>query len=337
MRPQRVAAVVAATGFWLLVGAAPALADPAGPTDYQTEIIGIEPEVGGFSAEMIGGDSFLLLSAEPGVAVEVVGYRGEPYLRFSADGAVEENRRSPTAYLNEDRYAVVDVPPEASPDAEPEWRRVAADGSYAWHDHRAHWMNEVAPPGRGPGDVILEGVVPLVVDGVEVDLTVRSVWQPGPSPVPLVLGGAAGLGAAIAVRRRGIVAAAAAALGLAAGALVVGLIDFLSVPAETAPSPLLWVVPALAVAASGPVLLGAVWPRRLGLPGSVAPTLVLGAAVVLAVWGVGRWEWLWRAVLPTASPFWVDRLVTVAAAVGGVGAAVEVVRARIAGAAAPDG
>ena len=64
--------------------------------------------------------------------------------------------------------------------------------------------------------------------------------------------------------------------------------------------------------------------------------MVLGAAVVLAAWGIGRWEWLWRAVLPTSGPFWVDRLATVTAALGGAGAAIEVVRARLAGAAASD-
>ena len=93
--PRRVA-VLGMAAVWLVLGAAPATADPAGPTDYQTEVTSIDPPADGFRVEAIGGDAFILLTAEPGVTVEVLGYRGEPYLRFHPDGRVEENRRSPT-------------------------------------------------------------------------------------------------------------------------------------------------------------------------------------------------------------------------------------------------
>jgi hypothetical protein len=334
MTVQRVVFVLGAALVWMVAAARPAHADPAGPTDFQTSVVEIEPPIDGLEVEIIGGDSFVLLTVEFPAEVEVVGYRGEPYLRFLPGGVVERNDLAPTTYLNEDRYAVVDIPEEASAASEPVWRRVAEDGSYAWHDHRAHWMNEEPPPGRGPGDVILEGVVPLVVDGIDVDVTVRSVWEPTPSRVAPIAGLVIGSALTVAVFGRRLVPTLAIAVALlAAVALVVGLIGYLSVPAETGPSPILWAGPGaslvLAVAAASSSVGGG--PRTAPLR-KAAPGLVAAGAVILAVWGVIRWEWLWKAILPTAAPFWFDRLVTAAAVVGGSGLVAATLRARLSGA-----
>jgi len=321
---RRSASVAALVLIWIVAGAAPALADPPGPTDFQTSIIEIRPELPGFEAEVIGGDSFVALTTDGSVPIEVVGYQGEPYLRFAPDGRVEQNDRSPTTYLNEDRYASVDVPPDASPDAEPLWRVVATDGSFAWHDHRAHWMNEVAPPGRGPGDIILEGVVPLLVGGVEVDLTVQSVWQDPPSPLPAVLGFLAGLAlAAVAwlrLKSRGLAIAIA---GVSAVASVVGVVGYFSVPSETVPSWTLWVPPAMSLVLALAALVPPI-ARRWG------PTLLLLAAVELVIWAVVRWDWMWKAIIPTAAPYWIDRLVTAAVLAAAAGLAAAAVRRRLA-------
>ena len=109
----------------------------------------IEPPAEGVTAEIVGGDSFLRVRAEPGRTVVVRGYEGEPYLRFRPDGTVEVNRNSPAAYVNESRYGT-DPPASADATAAPAWQEVAADGSYAWHDHRTHWMatNRPDPPER---------------------------------------------------------------------------------------------------------------------------------------------------------------------------------------------
>ena len=170
MRRLSIAMVLVA--MWSMTPATMALADPPGPTDYMSEVTEIDPGVTGISIEIIGGDSFVLLAADNEVTVDVVGYQGEPYLRFLANGTVEENQVAPSKYLNEDRYADSEMPDEASAEADPEWQIVSSDGSFAWHDHRTHWMNEVPPPGSAPGDTVAEGVVPLVVGGVEVDVTV---------------------------------------------------------------------------------------------------------------------------------------------------------------------
>lgn len=326
---SRIAAslLVAVAAGLVLAVPAPAFADPAGPTDFESAVVGVDPPADGVDVEIIGGDAFVLLTVAPGVSVDVVGYRGEPYLRFLPSGVVEVNDNAPTTYLNEDRYAAVDIPASASPDAEPSWRQVASDGSYAWHDHRAHWMNEDPPPGRGPGDRILEGVVPLLVDGREVDVAIASTWQHAPPPLPVVAGFVAGLGIAlVALRRTALRRAALGTAGLAVAALLVGAIAVLSVPSETGPSWTLWLAPATSLVLAVPAALGA---RAPGAVRRWAPLLTVIAAAELVVWAVLRWDWLWRAILPTAAPYWLDRVVTAGTLAGGAVLTIAALRAVI--------
>lgn len=193
---RRVLAALCA-GLLLALGvSSPAAADPAGPTDYLSEITAIEPATSSISVEVLGGDSFVQLEVENGTEVVVIGYRSEEYLWFQADGTVLENRNAPSTYTNDDRFGGGELPANATPDAEPDWEEVASNGRYSWHDHRAHWMQSIRPAGAQVGDQIVEGVIPLLVDGDEVDVTVISTWLPEPSPVP-GLGGAL-LGFAVA-------------------------------------------------------------------------------------------------------------------------------------------
>lgn len=307
--------------MWLLASPVAASADPPGPTNYQSEIIAIEPATEGFEIEVVGGDSFVLLTVDRGVSVEVIGYSGEPYLRFRADGIVEENAAAPSKYINEDRYGRADIPTGVDAAAEPDWRIVAEDGNYAWHDHRTHWMNPVAPPGRGPGDRVAEGVVPLLVDGAEVDVTVVSVWQPGPAVFPSFLGlvAGAGLGMLVLARRRW---APSVTVALAAVALTVGLAAYWSVPGETQPPWSLFVFPLVSLLVALAVLDGS----RVGGLGPILArhrsTLLVLAALELVAWGLLHWSWLWRAILPTSLPFWLDRLGAATVLTGAAGVAV---------------
>lgn len=300
----------------MTVGMSPALADPAGPTDYQSRVVEVEPPSEGFEISMIGGDAFIRLVNAGGSLIEVIGYGGEPYLRFLPDGTIQQNERSPARYVNEDRYAIVDVPESASAQAEPEWRVVATDGSYSWHDHRTHWMNPDPPPFAEPGDQILEGVVPLVVDGAEVDVTVVSVWLESEFPWSVPLGALAGLLVGVAVlRARQLRVTALLTLVLAVAALAVAITAFFSVPAETAPSVLLWVVPLTAAVLCAPA-------TRTGRGGeavrwdSTHATVLLVAALELLIWAVVRREWLFAAILPTNLPYPVDRAVVALVMVG---------------------
>ncbi len=305
----------------VLFGATPALADPPGPTDYLSEVTEIDPAVDGIEMEIIGGDSFVLLTVDPGITVDVVGYAGEPYLRFLADGTVEENRWAPSKYLNEDRYGAIEMPDRASADAEPEWVVVADDGSYAWHDHRTHWMNETPPPNRGPGDQVAEGVVPVFVDRIEVDVTVVSIWQAPPSRIPVLLGLLVGGSVAVIAWTSRPRVLDFLVLVMSLAATFVGAVAYWSTPSETGPPWSLWVLPATALVFS---LLVAT--RLLGLERHRS-SLLLIATLELAGWGIAHLDWLWPAILPTSLPFWLDRLIASGVLVGAVGAATAVLLA----------
>ena len=298
----------------VVLGADPAAADPPGPTDYQTEVVSIEPPAD-IEMGVIGGDSFLELTVVAPVDVVVLGYEGEPYLRFDADGSVYENLRSPTRYLNEDRYGAREIPSDASADAEPEWERVDGDAHYAWHDHRAHWMNPSRPVGRGPGDQILEAVVPIEVDGRPVAVTVQSTWLAAPSVWPAVLGGLVGA----ALVAAGLLLAGGRLVGLplaltAAAALAMGWLAFSSVPPEAGASLLLWALPAtaLVIAAAGAVALA----RG---PSFMGAALMAAGGLELVLWAWIRWDALVRAIVPTDAPESLDRAVVTVALVVGLG------------------
>jgi len=295
--------------------ATPAFADPPGPTDYLSEVRSVDPVTSAIEVGIIGGDSFFELRVESGTEAMVVGYQGEDYLWFRPDGVVLENQNSPAKYLNTDRYGVDGVPPTASADAPPSWEQIATGGYWAWHDHRAHWMLDIRPLGRSAGDQILEAVIPIVVDGDIVEVTVISTWQPEPSPVPMVLGALAGAGVAAGAwwlrgRRLSPLFATVALVLLALG---VGLAQFLSLPSATEPRPVWFLLPVIAVVSASVGLGLSVRGQRFAAD---AALLLIGAE--LAIWGFVKRDGLSAAIIPTAAPYWLDRFATTAALTGGV-------------------
>jgi hypothetical protein len=302
-------------GVLCFVVAAPAgvaFADPAGPTDYASHITSITPDPGGFRVEIIGGDSFLQLEADRGTDVVVEGYAQEPYLHFLPDGTVQENQRSPATYLNRSRFGA-SAPAGADPTLPPDWITVATGGTYAWHDHRAHWMSTQRPVGFHPGDQIQRSTVPLVVNGTKVAVDVSTTWLPQPSRLPVLIGAVAGAALvvlALAQRRR----LALVLLGAALAAGGIGWWQYRSLPAETGPLLVWWVLPAVA---AGSALIGLVFGRRL-----VSYALVLLAAMELAVWVWLRRDGAFRALIPTNAPYWLDRGVMAATAIVAVAAAI---------------
>ena len=95
---RRAAAAAAAAA---LVLAAPAAAH--GPTatqaGYVSNVNAVLPNVLGLSANVVGGDVWLRLSNYSGKEIVILGYQGEPYLRFGHD-EVFQNMRAPTTYVN---------------------------------------------------------------------------------------------------------------------------------------------------------------------------------------------------------------------------------------------
>jgi hypothetical protein len=318
---SRVARAVLGAVAVLVLTAPPARADAAGPSDFRSEVTGIVPAVDGVRATIRGGDSFLELSVDEEHTVIVEGYRGEPYLRFQPDGTVERNRASEATYLNDDRQGRAPIPADvqaAEPDAEPEWERIADGGTYAWHDHRVHWMDESSPSvergERVPGEYD-PWRVPIVVDGAPTEVQGILVYEEAVSPLPYV--GLAVIVAGLLAfygRGPGLRLGAAVLTLVAAAAVVVGWGDYSATP-DGGGNPLAWALPAIALAAA---LIATALARR-----SAGVVLALAAAATLSGWALLRWQVLLEPVLPTELPGPLDRT-TVALALG-VSAGVAVI------------
>jgi hypothetical protein len=317
----------------LAVLAAPtaAWADPAGPTHYRSTIDAIRAEDGSavdVDIEVLGGDAFLVLRVADGTEAQLPGYEGEPYLRFDADGTVHVNTRSPALFLNEARYGEadprVDLPPDADADAPPTWELVARGGTYAWHDHRIHFMSASLPPGIDPSLGVEQQVwtweVPLLVDGQEVTVTGTLVWVPGPpAAVPFVVTAVAIALAVVALLRwpaalPGTVVVAALASG------VVGILKSVGLPPGADAEPFLVVLPAMALGAAG----AAAALRRGQHTASV--WLEAAGGLPIGVWGVLQVGALLRPIVPGPVPVGIVRVVTVGALAVGIAALAVLVR-----------
>ena len=112
----------------------------------------------------------------------VRGYEREPYARLRADGTVEVNKRSPSYYLNEERYGGTPVPPSASPKAPPQWSLVSKTGRFEMHDHRIHWMSKGATPpqvkDKDKRTKVFDWRVPIKVGSQPAALTGTLFWAP---------------------------------------------------------------------------------------------------------------------------------------------------------------
>ncbi len=316
-RTARAVAVAAVALTALVAGAGPAAADPPRPTDYRSTVTAVTPATDAVRAEIVGGDAFLELRVDEGHEVVVEGYGGEPYLRFRADGTVERNVRSPATYLNDDRQGAVDLPARADTEADPEWEAVADGGTYAWHDHRIHWMAGSRPPGAEPGDVVQSWTVPLTVDGTATEATGELVLVARVSPVPWIALGIAGAAVVVVLGRRRPLLPAVAVTVAAAGALVVGWAEFSVAPTGSGANPLLVAVPLVGLVAAG---LGVAFRGR-----GAGPTATLAGAAAVVGWGALRASVLWMPVLPTDLPAGVDRAVTALAVGVAAGAAAVIV------------
>ena len=304
-RPRRVGrALVGVVALAIVLGPArPAAADPARPGNVRSVITSITPPAP-LTARVVGGDSFLELSAQPGHEVMVADYDGVDYLRFAPDGTVFENRNSKATYQNRSRSGTEAVPAGLAPGAPPDWRRVARGGTYAWHDHRVHWMSPIRAPEQ-------DWSVALQVDGRPVVLAGHFGPVDPPPGWPWWVAAIAVAGLAGLATGRGARSGAAAAL-IAVGAATPAAIGLTRLPGAT------WTVTVLLIAAGAAALAAAVRPGPSGV------ALVGGAGVALGLWGVRRAGVFGHAVLVTSLPSWMDRT-GVAVAIGtGVGLLVGV-------------
>jgi hypothetical protein len=205
---KRWAALAATTSMLAL--AAPASAHEGNP-DFRSEIDSVRPAVPGVSFEVLNYDADIELVVREGHEVTIYGYEEEPYARVLADGTVQTNRRSPSTYLNTDRYAEVPVPASADPGAAPVWKTVGGSGTLRWHDHRMHYMATGTPPqvsDERERTKVFDYEIPLRIDGRRgaVEGTLYWVGPADTAKTPFLVAGVAivllGGAAVLIVRRR---------------------------------------------------------------------------------------------------------------------------------------
>jgi hypothetical protein len=285
--------------------ATPAHADPPAPGDVRSSVDDIVPATAGVAAEIVGGDSFLRLRVEPGREVVVVGYEGEPYLRFRRDGVVELNRRSPAAAVNESRFGR-DPGPGADAAASPSWDEVASDGSYEWHDHRTHWMATTRPE-----PPVRAWAVPIRIDGLAAEITGHYRYEAPPSAWPWFLGVALSAVAAVVTGRRRWRAVATFA---AVAAVAFGLYGLALARLPGGSAGVVTSVLALFALAGG---IGAATARL-----EARGPLLAGAGVALVAAGWREIDVLGHSVLTTSWPPALERTVVALALASGVAATV---------------
>jgi len=305
-----VASVVASClAVVFVIGAPSAGADGVRPSNFSSVIDSVDPSPSTVQIEIVGGDSFLQVTADPGTEVLVAGYDGEPYLRILADGSVERNERSPATYLNISRSGDVDrFPAGVSGSAEPDWQRIGSDGRVAWHDHRIHWMLDDAPAADQDG-VVQAWTLPLQVDGEPVIVQGRLLIYPNVVPWAALVAAAAALGAVVVSRRPA--RRAPLLLGASVVALMLAVATFSINPPGAEPSQLPLILPALAavlsaVATLAPTVAGvrSRTPRATHAVGLVLP---LAAAAALIGWVIAQIGVVWMPTVPSAWAPWLTR------------------------------
>lgn len=320
---RRILAIGLASVAAVLLSPAPASADPATPTNYRSQVVFVEGP-GVTEVEIVGGDAFVRLTASRGVTLEVLGYEGEEYIRFDPDGTVHVNQRSPSKYLNDDRYANVELPVEADAGAVPRWETVSADGTYSWHDHRTHWMSPTPPASVGDSGgtysvQIFDWALPLRADGEEGSIVGTLTWIPSTTALPwFALAIATLVAIAAGSMRMGSRSQAALLLALAVAALVAGLASMAAQPPEGRVYGIELVGPPVIIALGILALIQAKQSSRASIQ------VVLIGSVGLAVWGVMRVGVLTHPILPTVLPYALDRLIAAAVLGGAVGLVVGI-------------
>jgi hypothetical protein len=278
----------------------------------------------GVQWRILGADALLQVHNTGDSDVIVTGYNSEPFLRVGPEGAFE-NRRSPAAYLNADRYAQVEVPPDADAAAEPEWRKLSDEPRWQWHDHRIHWMAQESPPqveeSSGVTQTVLDWNVPYQV--ADQQLAVQGVleWIP-PGPMwPWLVGAAAAVVVPVAMLAgRGRSHAAtraliAIAVAVAVAGIVVAIGDVLATPASLGANA--WAVTqTLVPAAIAVALAGSVWRHAPSDEEAGTATTLLVAAAILAIsGGFVRLAELRSSQIVNALPPWSVRAVVAASMV----------------------
>ncbi|WP_022926957.1 hypothetical protein [Patulibacter americanus] len=199
--PRRLVVLLTAITACLLA-AAPVSAHQADP-NYDSVLRGVVPQVPGLEVSILARGDELAIVNRTGKALEIPGYRNEPYLQVLADGTVRENLKSQATFTNRDPKGTTPAPATATasgPDSPPEWRTIDRSSRVDFHDHRIHWMGETGKPAPQVRDAskrqkVVDWQVPIRVGGKAATIEGTLFWTPQEAGFPLAAG--IGLGAVV--------------------------------------------------------------------------------------------------------------------------------------------
>ena len=329
---RRVLASLACMLAFGALAAPVAAADPAIPTNYRSRVLEITPTTKAISVKVVGGDGFLELEVRHGHTATVAGYQGEPWLRVSAEGHVQENQHSPSTFLNANRYGKAPIPNGVTAESaatSPVWKTVDRNGRFVWHDHRIHYMTPQIRPTMVPGTnrVAIGGrpdgkwVVPMTVDGRPTSVIGELNLFPAPNPliswgvVVASLFVVAGLGCAF--RRHAVVVGTIVIAAIGAAAAFSGWRELEVVPAQAGANPITVGLPLAGIALAVIALI-------LRGPASKAIAVLAGAAALIA-WALLHVQSFDKAIPLGALPHTLARLITAGTLGAAAGAAIAAI------------
>ena len=275
--------------------------DSVQPRNTVSVIEKISPAVpGGVKIEIVGGDSFVRLTAI-GVRAEVPGIENEPYIRINEDGLVEINDASMAAVFNGDRYGGMDTS-RMKPSPVPKWRTISVEGIAMWHDHRIHWMSPTEPPTIDDKGTIQPWKIPLTIAGKEtvVSGTLYLRDQASIAWWFLIIPTAAIAVFLSLVRRRAFFALV---VGVSLLGVVTGLLEFTGLPkgAQITPVMLMFCAGAAAIAIAAAIRLI----RTGAMHIAVSLNAGAGAALVVCAWLTA--DQVRAAYIPGIDAMWLAR------------------------------
>ena len=293
----------------LLAPAAPAAAHGIGgtePTNYESVLLAIEPEVPGLSLSVLDLGDTVELRYDGDDEITVLGYDGEPYLRVGPEGVLR-NERSPATFWNRSAEPADELPAGFDAEAEPEWVHVSDRPVARWHDHNTHWMGAGDPVDTDSEQVVQVWEIPLRLGDQEIVVRGEIGWSPAPAPAPppltaLPVGATVFLGGRTR-RWHGVLLAALSALVASEAVHVAG--QWGATTAGVAARLLAAVYSILGLAFGGLALSRLA--RRGADPYDAVPVALVAALVLTIAGGLAGLPSLAASQLPTSLPDGVAR------------------------------
>jgi hypothetical protein len=275
--------------------------DSVQPRNTESVIEKISPAVpGGVKIEIVGGDSFVRLTAV-GIRAEVPGIKNEPYIRINEDGLVEINDASVTAVLNGDRYGNVDTS-QMKPGPVPKWRTISVEGIAMWHDHRIHWMSPTDPPTIDDKGTVQPWKIRMTIAGKATVVSGTLYLREAASVAWwLLIVPAVAIAALLSLLRRRTFFALI--VGASLLGVVTGFLEFTGLPEDAQ------ITPVMLLFCAGSAVLAIAASVRLIRPGAmhIAVSLNAGAGAALVV---GAWltaDQVRAAYIPGIDAMWLAR------------------------------